>query len=233
MKPYTRVLVGYLIAGTFLGYESKTSGPEPTVEITAFKQYYCLGRPGGDGVPERLPPDAITLRLRIRLSYRNVGSRPLILPLLKGLTALVISPTRAGATRRQSERVVPYFGRMIPEDLSQEGDQPTLNHNFEVIPPGGVFERRFSRETDFDEYVILDVRNPAGKFQRDDLRGKKIFLQLELNHLRFPKSQADELAVRWERYGYLWTGTVRSNPVEINIPRSPEFADCSHEYKID
>ena len=97
--------------------------------------------------------------------------------------------------------------------------------------PGG--SSKWFNQPGTDEYVVLDVYNSAAKFQKADLRGKKVFLQLELNHLLFPKSQADELTVRWERYGYLWTGKVKSNPIEIYIPKSPEISDCSHEYRID
>lgn len=122
---------------------------------------------------------------------------------------------------------------MTPEDMAKEGDDPTLHHNFVVIPPRRVYSRHYLQDTDFDEYVVLDVRNPAAKFQKEDLRGKSIFLQLQMSHLRFPKSQADELAIRWKRYGHLWTGTVTSNPIEIDIPKLPEFADCSNEYRID
>ena len=86
---------------------------------------------------------------------------------------------------------------MIPEDLDFEGDEPTLKHHFEVIPPGG--SSKWFNQPGTDEYAVLDVYNPAAKFQRAHLTGKKVFLQLELNHLRFPKSQADELTVRWAR----------------------------------
>jgi hypothetical protein len=234
MRGSLQLLIGLLgMAGTFRPYQLETNGPGPVLEAMVIKHYYCLGQPGGDGVFEQQPSDAITLRLRVRLSYRNVGSSPLILPLLKGLTAVIISPTLGDANQRRSQIVVPYFGRMTPEEISQEGNEPTLNHNFEIILPGGVFKRRFEREGDFDEYVILDIYNPAAKFQKVDLRGRKLFVQLELNHLRFPQSQADELTNRWQAYGYLWTGKVKSSPMEIDVPRSPKFADCSHEYKID
>jgi hypothetical protein len=156
----------------------------------------------------------------------------LIVPVLRGLTGLVISSTEGDAAQRP-ERVIPYFGRMVAEDMGEEGDDPTLHHNFVVIPPGGMYKRRYLKDADFDEYVVLDVRNPAAKFQKKDLRGKRIFVQLQMNYLRFSQSQADELALRWKRYGSLWTGTVRSNPIEIDIPKLPEFADCSEEYRID
>jgi hypothetical protein len=138
MKNWVQLFIGFVgIASTFLGSQPRTAGVKPVLEALVLKEYYCLGQPGGNGVPERLPPDAITLRLRVRLSYRNPSPRPIILPLLKGLTALVLSPASRDNLQSRPQLIVPYFGRMTPDDLDFEGGEPTLKHHFEVIPPGG------------------------------------------------------------------------------------------------
>ena len=107
MKNWVPLFIGFVgIAGTSLGSQARTATVKPVLERLVLKEHYCVGQPGGVGVPERLPPDAITLRLRVRLSYRNPSPRPMILPLLKGLTALVLSSANHDNLQSQPQLIV-------------------------------------------------------------------------------------------------------------------------------
>lgn len=227
MMPNSKILLSFMgVALVLYAFQSESPEPPPSVRATIRNQYYCLGQPDGPIGLEPLPPDAITMRLRIQLAYRNVAQRPLILPVVSGLTALIVSRTADDAIHGRYELVVPYGGRMTPFELKPE-ELTEPKRDFEVIPPQSLSKYLSQGE----EYAILSVHDPRGR--RPELLGRRIFLQLEFDHLRFSRSVARDLAIKWERYGYLWTGTVVTEPIEINIPRSPQFADCSHEYTID
>lgn len=179
--------------------------------------------------PEHQPPDAITFRLQLTLFYRNNGSKPLILPTSEDPT-LILSRSLEDVGRRTNQFEIQFRERRAPDSgLAARGvtlKRPREPY-FQVIPPGeeGPLGLR--------EYVVLQVHNPSSKQAQTELLGQKIFLQLELDHLRLPEKLAQDLADRWRQYGDLWVGKVRSEAMEFDIPASPEFADCSREYKID
>ena len=185
---------------------------------------YCLGNPGPIAT-EYQPPDAVTLRLRVRVSYRNAGLVPLIIPIYHELSAVVISRTPAS---RRNQPVIRFKRRQEPIDELPEEVSPDnpFNPLFKVIPPGGVLDKYFS------ESVVLRVHNPSSEDPQSELLGRKIYLRLELAHLGLSQRLRNEVAAKWLRYGYLWTGKIRSRPIEIEIPASPQIADCSHEYVL-
>jgi hypothetical protein len=52
--------------------------------------------------------------------------------------------------------------------------------------------------------------------------GKKLFLQLDLDHALLSGNLAHKLQEKWRSYGTLWAGKVRTQPIELDIPRSPK-----------
>jgi hypothetical protein len=66
-----------------------------------------------------------------------------------------------------------------------------------------------------------------------ELLGRKIFFQLDLNHAMLPREVVRDLQPKWRSYGSLWAARIRTQPIQINIPRSPETSRCASEFRID
>ena len=205
------------------------TGSGPAVRVAITDQKFCLGEPGFVSF-EHQHPDTITFRLRVELYYRNTGSKPLILPTSKD-TVVILSRSSADARRRQNQFHIRLREKRLPEDEDLEArgielDRPREPY-FQVIPPGK------EGSVALPEYVVLRVHNPSDKQVQTELLGKKIFIQLELDHSQLPKQLAKKLTDRWRQYGDLWTGKATTEVMEFDIPLSPKFADCSLEYRID
>jgi len=225
-----RILVIFAFTANLQAFQSRATNPPPEVIVTITEQTYCLGRIAGFPVDllDGESPDRITLALRLQLTFRNIGHRPLILPVLLDFSKLIVSH-KPGSMAKASERVVAPLEWGEP-DLKYIGlDTLEPNKAFELIPPGGGSGDYFAK-THFPIHVV--VFDPSPRVHVEDLRGTKIFLQLEVDHLRFPKDLADTLAKRWARYGYLWTGTTRTQAIHIEIPRTPGAVACQG-MKID
>ena len=214
----------FVAVGLAQGAEPKTVDPEVRMVVT--EQKYCLGQPGFVSI-EKQPPDAITLRVHSRLSYRNSGSKPVILPVEED-AVLILSRSLEDVARRKNQLALRFYKKR-PRDLAEHGinlDRPAEPF-FMIVPPGE--ESKFG----FSQNVVLRVHNPSESRPESEWLGKKVFLQLELEHLPFSKRFAQHLAAKWSEYGDLWTGKVRTEPLEVDIPASPKFGDCSLEYRID
>jgi len=83
------------------------------------------------------------------------------------------------------------------------------------------------------EHIEIVVHDPGAEGTHSELRGKSLFLQLELDHGLRPKGIDRQLRIRWQDSGFLWTGTVRTQPIEISIPQSPAASVCASWYRID
>ncbi len=205
---------------------------QPVVSVVIVgAQKYCLGQPGGIlnevWALEREPTDAITIRLVGQLSFLNPGLKPLIAPHVYHVSNLIVSRTRDDAARGRHQLVIPFEStKPSQEDLDDALSYP--DESFELIQPGRLAS---SVELRRPSNIILRVRDPALPGERQ-LLGKKVFLQLELAPLQIPANVAKEVKKRWTS-GFLWTAKVRTNPFEIDIPATPEMADCSNLYKID
>jgi len=69
--------------------------------------------------------------------------------------------------------------------------------------------------------MVFDPNRPG-----DDLFGKRIYIQLELVHYLFSKETLGELMSRASVEGVPWTGRIRTNTVEVEVPASPSAPDC-------
>ena len=191
------------------------------------EQKYCLGQPGILSF-EKQPPDAITLRLRAQFLYRNSNSNPNPLIIPEEDPTLILSRRLADVTGRKNQFTLRFRPKRDSIVTTKEFnlDRPVPPF-FLVVRPGG------EGEASLGEYVVMRVHNPSERRTETEWLGKKLFLQLELDHLQFPTRFAQDLAMKWREYGDLWTGKVRTEPLEVDIPTSPTFGDCSLEYRID
>lgn len=184
------ITVGSLwLIGASQGFQATTPAPAVTVGAIDDKKY-CMGQP--NGTVDNQGPDAITLRLKIRLSYRNLSQRPLILPIDGKLTALIVR-TRPDETKPEDRFAVRLKPRQdaateLPVGISTENP---FSPWFKVISPKGEVDKYFG------EYVVLCVHNPSLPDRRSELLGSRIRLQLEITHAGLSQSLANRLGRRW------------------------------------
>jgi hypothetical protein len=221
------VLIGSpLIVGSAQVFQSKSPPEGPKIRIAVTGQKFCLGQPGFAS-QENQPPNAVTLRFHASLYYRNDLPKTLILPIIRDI-AVIVSRSQTDLSHRANQLTRRSSPKREPPDLEGGLDLTSpAPEFFEMVPAG---EEKRSR---LDEYVVLRVDSPAVGRNQVQLMGSTIFLQLELDYLQMPKRLANELELRWREFGELWTGRVRTEPIQVSIPMSPAFADCSHEYRID
>lgn len=228
--PWRLAAVAAVVATPIGAQMEVLDGIGVAAEITG--QTYCLGMPisGLMVNAKTLPPDAITLRLMVQLSYRNVGARPVIL-FRDAAEQIIISHSAADALRQENQIVIPFRGRVMgPEALSDrsflEPERPK-SPPYDLLPPApdGVLK------------IPLDVRfqvhNPQERSPDTELLGKRVFFQLDLNHANLLGEILQDLQIKWRPYGTLWATRVRTKPLELNIPRSPKVEKCEAEFRID
>src|SRR5579863_3333813 len=115
----TRTAPGYFIfmalaALVPIGEAQTADRSEISVSAKITKQAYCLGRPVSGLLvdADMLPPDAITLRLIVRLSYRNASNSPVIF-FDYPQEAVVISKGIDDSMRQVNQTIIPIKGRAI------------------------------------------------------------------------------------------------------------------------
>lgn len=196
-------------------------------------QKYCLGQPDRRA-PEALRPGAVTLELQVRLSYSNAGTEPLIVPTLAS-PSIILSRTVGDAYHRTGQVIVPprfrtqLGGDYFDEQMEAQGvdlSRPpqVFPHLFDVIQPGLEVENTSG-------YFAFLVHDPGDT--HSEWLGKSVVVQLELDHAVLPNVLASKLRLRWRHLGALWTGSIRSQPIKLRIPSSPEAESCPAYYRLD
>ncbi|MEQ1946341.1 MAG: hypothetical protein ABL995_04085 [Bryobacteraceae bacterium] len=207
-------------------FQQSDGGPTATAAIVSSR--YCLGTPSAN-LPmirrngklepiELYPLDAITLRLQLKVAYRNGGSMPWILPVAnQAVVSAGVAPDML------AEVPQPFLGAgSSAADRLPDGDEDAPNKTlFPAIAAGESLNFNNPLES-----IFVRVYTPSIRSERD-LRGKKIYLQMELLSSRWSPRLLTRLAKKWKNYGNLWTDTVRTQLVEIDVPRMPETADCA------
>jgi hypothetical protein len=202
-------------------------GITATAEIKG--QAYCLGDTGIGFLRNSLPPDAITLWLKVILTYRNASSQPQIVQTGPRFQ-IVISSTVRDAEVRRNQTVTPYGGQESSYTLEDRStlesvDQPSPPFIIVQPAPNGIFKLA----TD----VALQIHNGTVKTSGIELLGRKILFQLDLNHAIFPDEILRDLAAKWRSYGTLWAAAVRTQPLEIDIPKFPKTERCPSGPQVD
>ena len=216
-----------LLLLTFLNWAELLMTEEaPQVTGVVTGQKYCLGQPTGMSL-EKVPRDAITLMFQLQLSY-HPGAEPIIVPSLASPT-IVLSRSLNDANRRTNQMTIrPKFGRSFG-DLEERGIDISFPNKafFQVIRPGREVHPWVT------ESLAFRVHDPSDTQSKMELLGKKVFVQVELDHLVIPQELAQKLRMRWSSIGTLWTGTVRTQPVEFDIPLSPKTTVCPSQIRVD
>jgi hypothetical protein len=194
----------------------------PTAIATNADVSYCFARVRGLD-PERLPPAYLVLELRVTVSYRNAGTRPLILPLERERTIYTaLQPGSMKVFKDGLGLFDPSFKVMkdLPADVSPESPVSPKNDSFTVIPAGGEMAPPVLEE------ITLPVNRKAPFRRYPDLRGHRVYLKLRFVHRELSAALQANLSDRWSRFGVPWTGTLTTNTILIDVPDAPQAAPC-------
>ena len=194
----------------------------PTAIATNADSSYCFARVRGLD-PGRLPPAYLVLQLRIRVSYRNAGTRPVILPLERERTIYTaLKPGGMSVFKERLGLLDPALKVMndLPADVSQDSPIVPKNDVFAVIPANGEMTPPLLEE------ITMPVSS-KGLFKRSpDLRGHRVYVKLRFEHRELSAALKADLSDRWTRFGVPWTGTLTTNTILVDVPAAPQAAHC-------
>jgi hypothetical protein len=184
---------------------------------------YCFARAQGLD-PGRLPPPYLVLQLRIRVSYRNAGTRPVILPLERERTIYTaLKPGDMSVFKEGLGLFDPAFKVMndLPFDVSRDSPVTPKNNVFRVIPAGGEMTPPL-----LEEITVPVSRKAIFRRRYPDLRGHRLYVKLRFVHRELSDALKADLSDRWSRFGVPWTGTLTTNTVLVDVPAEPQAAAC-------
>lgn len=172
--------------------------------------------------PERTPPSYLILRLKIQVAWRNSGMRPMIVPVEHDRT--VYTSLKPGVMtvfhEIPSEGLTPSIAPLeaLPAKVNPDNPVDPKNDYFSIIPARGDLIASQMEEIAFPV-------NHRGLLRHDpDLRGKKLYIRLELKPQELTPSLLTALSDRWTKFGVPWTGSAMTNVMTVQVPRQIEQA---------
>jgi len=210
-----------LLAWAMQGAEQFPALSPPVATMTIESAKYCLGATGLGYIYKRpVPTDAVMLMLKVLVKYRNPGSVPILLvPRYQTDQFTGLSPGHLEGPRGQSHT------ESLDVAPARINGHPTLQVPIEeVIRPGEA--SRFATPGEVVQ-IVYSPRRP-----QVDLRGRKLWFQLEMHHYRITPRLGQELTQEKPTTPW-WTGTVRTNILDVDIPASPPAEKCAVDYRID
>jgi len=196
---------------------------DPAAVATIAEANYCFGRVRGLD-PGRLPPAYLVLQLRVKVSYSNSGSRPLILPLQHDrIIYTALKPGVMTVFHEPKGLFEPAYKKAmtsLPANVSPVDPLEPKNDYFTVIPAGGMVSPPLL------ESVTMPVNRKFLFKPELDLRGQKIYFVMQFAHRDLSPALEADLSDRWSRFGVPWTGVLRTNTLAIDIPANPKAEAC-------
>ena len=197
------------------------SGPEAIA--TNADVNYCFARVRGLD-PGRQPQSYLVLKLLVRVSYQNSGTRPLIVPLERERT--IYTAPKPGPMSIFHEPVGLFPPAMkvmkaLPADVSPDNPAIPANDVFAVIPARGEMSPPLLEE------ITIPVDRVALFRHYPDLRGQSVHIKLQFVHRELSGTLAASLSDRWSRFGVPWTGTLITNTFVVNVPANPQGLPCN------
>jgi len=189
---------------------------------------YCFARVRGLD-PGRLPPSYLVLQLRVKVVYRNIGTRPLILPLERERAIYTaVKPGPMTLFHTVLPLLEPAYKPMkfLPADVNPESPLMPANDVFKVIASGGEMA------TPLLEHIIVPVNRTSLFKKEPDLRGQTLYLRLKFFHRELSDALMADLSDRWARFGVPWTGTLMTNTFAIDIPAWPKAEPCNDSQSV-
>jgi hypothetical protein len=198
----------------------------PQAVVTNASADYCFTRVRGND-PSQMPPAYLVLQLRVRVAYHNGGTSPMILPLEREralYTALKPGPMEKFPPPPGLYEPGRSVMKKLPADVSPESPIQPKNDVFTVIPAGGEMTPALME----DFTLVLNHKTDFRTYP--DLRGHRVYVQLQFAHRQLAPALEAALSDRWSRFGVLWTGTLRTNVFTIDVPAAPHAAACKDDY---
>lgn len=152
------------------------------------------------------------LRLKLKLTLRNLSNEPLIIHRYGGHIYRVLlskSLAKAQAKRHlydeQFSIIQPYLftHRDFPE--------ATPTDEFLILKPNEFHEYEYESAIDIS---LTDLAEPAQKLRHGDY-----LLEIKIETWQWPIEKAEELQQRWAKYGYFWYYDVKSLPMPLRIEK--------------
>jgi hypothetical protein len=157
-----------------------------------------------------------SLRIKLLLDYKNVGSSAVILYKGSSLVSryLISRSTKAAAARDYARDV-----RLELKSLEGSDHFNTRNpgNDFVILKPNG-----FYRTESAVDLPITDSGNPNPDF----LRAGTYFLQVNVSTWNESANLGHKLRYRWRHTGALWFSNVLSRPMSFSIEEQPKIVDC-------
>ena len=211
--------------GVFLSIGRSATLPKagvigPAAIATIASADYCFARVRGLA-PERMPPSYLVLRIHVRVSYRNTGTRPLIMPLEHERT--IYSSLTQGKMTIFKE--LPGFLqptlkplKELPYKVSKDSPVDPKNDVFAVIPAGSEMAPPIFED------IVMPVNHKTLFRNYPDLRGRRVFIRLQLAHQLLDPALETDISDRWVKFGVPWTGTLLTSTVAVDVPRQVSAA---------
>jgi hypothetical protein len=215
-------LSALLSTAVCLGAETaRFQAAPPEAAATVTEANYCFVKKRGI-LSEQMPTPTLTLQLKVRISFSNAGARPLILPIDHDRTVYVaMAPGVMKAMKKPVNLLEPKINIMshLPADVSPANPIDPKNNVFSIVRAAGTTPL-------YEEEVELPVYKKTSRVLTD-LRGKRIYFKLQLEHQAMTPGLIASLSDRWARFGIPWTGTLRTNMFVVDVPAAPPAAECS------
>jgi hypothetical protein len=193
---------------TLLSGAEVAAQPKPmilTAEILG--QHYCA-----------IAGDALSLELRVRLKYTNVGKQKLIL--YKGHDLFYQTKVRSvpATTNIRPYEIIFLNSRYFDEEY-EPIDAPAPSKVFVTLGPGAFFER--------DLIVGLGVVGDKANRGNSSIKAGSYSLQVIVSTWYKTVVLAQKLADRWKRKGALWYQPLSTAPVALNVERPSDLSPCN------
>ena len=158
------------------------------------------------------------LDLELRLRYRNVGSRPLIL--YKGSVYVYeikvsSSPADAADGRYEVNASLTWY----TDGGAWKVGESSLNRRFVTLSPGGTYETKTHAR-------VFATREGVSKRIEGSVGDGEHYLQVTIPTWYGSQELADRLRQKWSGTGSLWTEAVRSQPMKFTVEPKRTVADC-------
>jgi hypothetical protein len=225
-----RILCVAVLGGALFGAQAATlpdaSATSPTASATIAGANYCFLRVRGLD-PGRQPQAYLVLRLHVRVSYRNPGTHPLIVPLERERTVFTsLKPGPMTVFHGPYSLLEPSYKVMkdLPTDVNPDSPIDPANDVFTVIPAGSEMSPPL-----FEDITLPVDRQTLFK-KNPDLRGHRVYLRLQFAQRELSPVLDAVLSDRWTQFGVPWSGTLRTNTFAIDVPSSPGGEPCKDSY---
>lgn len=200
------LLVAALVWLSPASVNGQVKSPASPLELTAeiISQNYCAAG-----------SDLLTLELNLKVRYRNVGNRKLIL--YRGHDLFYQTRIRSAAVGAEPYEVLFLNSRFFDQEV-EAIDQAVPGKVFVSVSPGSVYERNL---------LVGIALVPEGVERGNSaIAAGDHTLQLIISTWYKPRSLAEKLSKQWEPKGLLWFDPVVSPPIHFVAQRPPSPVPC-------